>query len=107
MSEFAGALRERIELERRVDERDSYAGAKPRFVYDGAAWASVTPLVPADLVAADTLSFKPRWRVTMRKRESIGAHTRIIWRRHYLLVRGIEIDPRTPGQMILNCEEAR
>lgn len=107
MSEFSGALRERIDIERRVEARDMRGGATPRYVPDGAAWASLIPIVPADLVAAEARSFQPRWRVTMRKRESIGPHTRFVWRRRYLYVRGIEVDPRVPDQMIVSCEEAR
>jgi head-tail adaptor len=107
MIEFAGALRERVSIERRLEDRDARGGANGRYAYEGAAWASLVPLVATDLVAADSLSFTRRWRVTMRKRETIGAHTRLIWRKLFLAVRGIEIDPRVPGQMILTCEELR
>ena len=106
-SEFAGALRERISIERRLDDRDMAARAIGRWAYDGAAWAAVTPLIPADLVAADTLSALPRWSVTMRKREGIGPWTRLVWRGRYLLVRSVISDPRRPERMILNTEEAR
>ena len=104
MSEFAGALRERIVIEQR---RDSGAGTRAKWDYDGAVWAAVAPLVPADLVVADVLSALPRWRVTLRKREGISPATRIVWRGRYLKVRGIESDPRTPAQMILTTEEQR
>lgn len=106
-SEFAGALRERISIERRLDDRDMAARAIGRWAYDGAAWAAVVPLMPADLVAADTLSALPRWSVTMRKREGVGPWTRLVWRGRYLLVRSVISDPRRPERMILNTEEAR
>lgn len=107
MSEFAGALRERVEIEQRIGARDSLAGGTGRYRYDGCAWTSVTPLMPAGLVVGDSLSGLPRWRVTMRKREGIGPGTRLIWRKKFLAVRGVESDPREPAQMVLSCEEVR
>jgi head-tail adaptor len=107
MTEFAGALRERISFERRSDERDLLAGARGKWRYDGAAWAAVTPLGIGDAVEADALSALPRWRVTIRKREGIDPASRIIWRGRYLKVRGVESDPREPAQMILSTQEQR
>ncbi len=106
-AEFAGGLRERVTIERRESTRDLKAGATGRYLYEGAAWASVVPLVPASLTAADTLSALPRWRVTMRKREGITQSTRLVWRGRFLGVRGVECDPRTPGFMILTTDEVR
>ncbi len=105
--EFAGALRERLSIEQRLGGRDMIGGATGRYMYDGAVWAAVTPLVPADLAAADSLSALPRWQVTMRKRERIDLRTRFVWRRKYLCVRAVISDPRAPSQMILTCEEVR
>jgi head-tail adaptor len=107
MSEFAGALRERIVIEQRRDVRELGAITRTKWDYDGAVWAAVAPLIPADLITADVLSALPRWRVTMRKREGISPATRIVWRGRYLKVRGVESDPRTPAQMILTTEEQR
>ncbi len=105
--EFSGALRERVTIERRSDSRDALARGSGRYLYDGAAWVSVTPLIPNDLAAADTLSALPRWQVTMRKREGIGPWTRLVWRARFLAVRGVISDPRTPERMILTTEEMR
>jgi head-tail adaptor len=107
MTEFAGALRERISLERRNDERDMLAGARGKWRYDGAAWAAVTPLAPGDAVEAGALSALPRWRVIIRKREGIDPGSRIVWRGRYLSVRSVESDPREPAQMILTTQEQR
>jgi head-tail adaptor len=105
--EFAGALRERVTIERLAESRDAAAGRRPRWVYDGAAWVGVTPIIPADLVVADSLSFLPRWQIMMRKREGIGPWTRLVWRRRFLRVRGVISDPRDPSRMILTTEEER
>lgn len=105
--EFAGALRERVTIERRLGNRDTLGGASGRYAYDGAAWVAVSPLIPANLAEADSLSARMRWQVTMRKREGIDLKTRLIWRGRFLGVRGMVSDPRNPAQMVLTCEEAR
>jgi SPP1 family predicted phage head-tail adaptor len=107
MTEFAGALRERISFERRSAERDLLAGARGKWRYDGAAWAAVTPLGAAEAVEADALSALPRWRVIVRKREGVDPGCRIVWRGRYLRVRSVESDPREPAQMILTTQEQR
>jgi head-tail adaptor len=107
MSEFAGALRERVTIERRLGNRDALGGATGRYAYDGAAWAVISPLVPADLNVADSLSAMPRWQVTLRKREGIDLRTRLLWRGRVLGVRGCISDPRDPARMVLTCEEVR
>ncbi len=107
MSEFSGTLRERVTIERRLGNRDALGGAVGAYAYDGAAWASLMPMVPADLAAADSLSALPRWQVTMRKREGIDMRTRLVWRGKFLGVRGVLSDPRDPARMVLTCQEAR
>jgi head-tail adaptor len=105
--EFAGALRERVTIERRRDVRDALARGKAQWTYDGAAWVSVTPLIPADLTLADSLHATPRWQVTMRKREGIDLATRLVWRGKFLAVRGVVSDPREPSRMVMTCDEMR
>jgi head-tail adaptor len=96
MPEFAGTLRERVTIEQRLGNRDG-----------GQAWAAVSPLIPGDLAAADSLSAMPRWQVTMRKREGSDLRTRLVWRGRFLGVRGVVSDPRDPARMVLTCEEKR
>lgn len=107
MTEFTGTLRERVTIERRLGNRDALAGASGRYAFEGGAWVAISPLIPADMSAADALSALPRWQVTMRKREGIDLRTRLVWRGRFLGVRGIVSDPRNPAQMVLTCEEAR
>jgi head-tail adaptor len=104
---LAGALRERVTLETRLGNRDAAAGSIGRYAYMGEAWAALSPLVPADLSQADSLSAMPRWRVTIRKREGIDPRVRLTWRGKYLAVRGVISDPSEPAQMLLTCEEVR
>jgi head-tail adaptor len=107
IGEFSGSLRERVTIERRADSRDTAGGRTEGWLYDGAAWVGVMPLIPARLSAADTLSASPRWQVVMRKREGIGVGTRLVWRGKFLSVRGVVSDPRNPARMILTSEEMR
>jgi len=105
--EFAGALRERVTIEQPRTDRDALGGRAGGYLYDGAAWASVSPLVPASLASADALSAQQRWQVTMRKREGVVPGTRLVWRGRFLAVRSGLSDPADPARMVLNCEEMR
>jgi len=107
MPEFAGTLKERVTIERRLGNRDTLGGAVGAYAYDGQAWAAISPLIPADLAVADSLSALPRWQVTMRKREGIDPRTRLVWRGRFLGVRAVVSDPRDPARMVLTCEEKR
>ncbi len=106
-AEFAGALRERVTIEQPSLTRDSLGGRVRGWTYDGAAWARVTPLIPAGPIAGDALSALPRWQVTLRKREGIGPGSRLVWRGRFLMVRTGISDPETPGRLVLTCEEMR
>lgn len=105
--EFAGSLRERVTIEQPNPARDALGGRAGGYLYDGAAWAGVSPLLPADLSEADALSALPRWSVTLRKREGIVPDTRLVWRGRYLRVRGVVSDPAHPARMVLTCQEVR
>lgn len=107
MTELSGTLKERVTLERRLGNRDALGGAVGAYAYDGAAWAAVSPLIPADLSVADSISALPRWQVTMRKREGVDLKTRLVWRGRFLGVRSVISDPRDPARMVLTCQEKR
>ncbi len=105
--EFSGSLRERVGVERRCDARDTLAGFKGKYRYEGAVWAAITPLMPADLIVGEALSSLPRWQVTVRKREDFSLDTRLTWRGRVLYVRSIISDPRQVSRLVLTCEEGR
>jgi head-tail adaptor len=107
MTEFSGALRERVGVERSADVRDALAGFKGKYRYDGAVWAAVTPLMPAELSAGDAISALPRWQVRVRKREDYNQRMRLTWRGRTLYIRSIISDPRKPAELLLMCEEKR
>ncbi len=107
MIEFAGSLRERVTIERRSEGRTASGGRTGAWYYDGAAWVGVTPLTPAGLEAANSVSAQPRWHVIMRKRENLSVGDRLAWRGRFLMVQSVVSNPREPAQMILTCEEKR
>jgi head-tail adaptor len=107
MTELTGHLRERVGVERRNDARDALAGSLGKYRYDGAIWAAITPLIPADFSVGDALSALPRWQVRIRKRADIDQRTRFSWRGRYLHIRTVICDPRRPAELLLTCEEAR
>lgn len=102
MSEFAGALRERILIERRGE---AGAAASEGWRHDGAAWAAVAPLGPGERIVAGALSARPRWRITIRQRGGIDLDSRIIWRARTLRLVAIVEDPRQPDRLVLDTEE--
>lgn len=104
MSDFAGALRERIAFERRA-EPGGDAPPGDAWRHDGAAWAAVTPLGPGARIIAGSLSARPRWRVTVRARGGLDLDSRILWRGRVLMIVAIEEDPRTPDRIDLITEE--
>lgn len=107
MTEFAGALRERISIEHRQHARDVWAGAAGGYTYGGAAWAAIAPLGASAQVAADSRAALPRWQVTLRKREDISFDTRLVWRGKFLTIREVEHDPAEPNWTRMTCEEQR
>lgn len=103
--ELAGALRERVILEKRLGGRDMLGGGNGRYAHLGEAWAAISPLAPGDFTAGESIRASQRWRVILRARSGIDADVRLIWRGWTLAVRGVICDPRDAAQMILTCEE--
>jgi head-tail adaptor len=106
-AEFAGALNQRVVIEQRAKGRSATGGTFRQWDYVGAAWAAVSPIIPAGLVAGDTLSSALRWKVSLRKREDIAPGHRLVWNGRFLMIRAVVSDPAEPSRFILTCEEAR
>ncbi len=104
--EWAGSLRERVILEKRLGGRDTLGGSSGPYAYIGEAWAAISPIAPGDLTAGESIRALPRWRVILRKRDFIDPSVRLVWRGKFLAVRAVVSDPREPAQMMLTCEEA-
>ena len=87
MSEFAGTLKERIEIQRPV-------GARSPMGVQLAEWETVCRCLASVLLEgtgaeseAQALSAMPRYRVTIRWREEIALGLRVKWNGRVLMVR--------------------
>jgi SPP1 family predicted phage head-tail adaptor len=107
VSELAGALRERVILQRRAEARDGLGGATGGWVSLGSAWAAIDYERAGPGVIAGALDDAPLWRVTMRVRGDVSAGDRLLWGERVLRVRRVERDPRTRDFLRLRAEEAR
>ena len=107
MSELAGALRERVQIERRGEARDALGGATGGWIALGSAWAAVEYERPGPGTAAGAREDRPLWRVTMRARSDVAVGDRLVWAGKQLGVRSVERDPRWRELLILRAEEMR
>lgn len=106
-SEFAGRLRQRILIERPVQQR-SPTGLRVE------QWETVTQCLAAieAIGAAGTeegmaLAAMGRFRVLIRWRADVEVGQRLEWRGGRMIVRQVKFDPRLPDRIELRCEELR
>jgi head-tail adaptor len=103
--DFAGALNERVIIERRVPLRDA-AGD------DVGAWAAVETVfaavqpdgVFAGQLAGEAARSGRRWRVLLRWREDLDLMVRLRWRGQILAVRAIDGAVRRGALVTLLCD---
>ena len=105
--ELAGALDQRVTIERRAADRDALGGASGAWSVIATRWAALAPDAAGDLISGDTLSSSPRWRATLRAPLDAAPSDRIGWGGRRLAVRARLDDPATPDRIILICEEER
>jgi head-tail adaptor len=107
MGEFSGRLSERVRFEGRDDVRgpagDSISAWGVRFE----RWALVEPVRRADSTVdrGDSVHSARRWRVTIRAGVRPTLDMRLRWRGQMLRPTGIEIDPASPGQILILAED--
>ncbi len=107
MSEFAGTLKERIEVQRPV-------GARTPMGVQQAEWETVCKCLASVVLEgagaeseAQALSAMPRYRVTIRRRDGIAIEQRIKWNKRVLLIRQLLGDPAAKDRLVMRCEEVR
>ncbi|WP_019832514.1 phage head completion protein [Sphingomonas sp. PR090111-T3T-6A] len=107
-AEFAGALGERVCLQRRSGERDDLGGAGGAWSAGVTVWAAMAPAGAASWGQGDRPGAAPRWRATIR---AIGADVRsgdrLTWRGAAYAIRSVEADPAAPDRLLLTVEEDR
>ena len=107
MSEFAGALSERIIIERAVGARTAMGVQQSEWQQVCRCLASVELEGAGAESEAQALSAMPKYRVTIRKRDGVAIDQRISWRGRVLMVRQALDDPRKRDRIVMRCEEAR
>lgn len=107
MSEFAGALRERIIIERPISTRNAMGLQEPGWEEVCRCLASVALDSVGAESEAQALSAMPRYRVTIRRRDGIALDQRLRWDGRSLAVRQLLDDPRMKERIVLRCEETR
>lgn len=106
--EFAGALSERIVIERQVDERDPTGLRQPGWEKVCECRASVRLESVGAQSQGQALSAMPRYRVTIRRREQeIALDQRITWGSRKMMIRQLLDDPLVKDRLGMRCDEVR
>lgn len=107
MSEFAGTLRERIRIERRVESRSAAGLSNEEWEPVGECMAAIRSDGVGAEVEGGTLSRSNLYRVTLRRKKAVSIDQRVRWGARVLRVRQVVDDPGLPDRLILRCEEER
>lgn len=105
--EFAGRLRERIVIERRVSERSAIGVQLSGWERVARCLAAIDPEGVGAEREGMALSAMTRFRVTIRWRAGIAVGQRVRWKDRWLTIRQRRDDPRHPDRIELRCEEVR
>lgn len=107
MKEFAGTLREHINIERPTTTRTPTGLQESGWEPVARCLAAIELEGVGPESEGQALSAMPRLRVTIRRREGVAIDQRIRWRARTLMVRQMLDDPRFQDRLVLRCEEVR
>lgn len=107
MTEFSGALRERIVIERPMTRRTAAGLQEAGWETVASCFAAIAPEGAGAEAEAMALSAMPRFRVVIRHRDGIAIDQRIGWRGRRMMIRQLIFDPRAPDRLTMRCEEVR
>jgi head-tail adaptor len=105
--EFAGALSERILIERPVAERDAAGLQQTLWERVCECRASVRLESVGAQSVGQALSAMPRYRVAIRRRDDIALDQRVSWGARTLIVRQLLDDPLAKDRITMRCDEVR
>ena len=105
--EFAGALSERILIERPSAERDPTGLQQPVWETVCQCRASITLESIGAQSQGQALSALPRFRVAIRRRDDIALDQRISWGECRMIVRQLLDDPLAKDRISMRCDEVR
>ena len=107
MSELAGALRERVAVERFVGVPDGAGGTSGDGVALANLWAAVGHDGFGPAAEGERVSRAPRYRVTIRQWSDVEIGDRLRWHGAALRVLSVARDPRRPECVEMVTEETR
>ncbi|WP_156254369.1 phage head completion protein [Sandarakinorhabdus oryzae] len=103
--EQAGALDERVTIERWQAARDAAADDVGRWMVVETVFAQVNrDGAAARQVAGEAVRSDRRWQVVLRDRDDLGLTVRLRWRDQILTVRVIDREPRRRDFATLWCD---
>ena len=105
--EFAGTLRERILIERPVEERTAMGLQEAAWLPVCRALAAIEPDGAGAEAEGQALSAMPRFRVTLRPRDGIEVGQRVSWGALRLAIRQLLENPLDKDRIVLRCEQVR
>lgn len=107
MGEISGRLSERVRFEGRDDVRGSAGNQVSAWTVRFERWARVEPVRRADPTVdrGDALHSARRWRVMIRDGVRPTLDMRMRWRGQTLRPTGIEVDPASPGRILILAED--
>lgn len=104
---LAGALRERITIERTGTERSASGLQVSSWETVATCRAHVRPEGAGPESEAMSLSAMARFRVTIRMREGIEVGQRVRWKGRVMTIRQLIENPDLRDRLELRCEEVR
>ncbi|HUU35193.1 MAG TPA: phage head closure protein [Vicinamibacterales bacterium] len=76
----AGRLRQRVEIQQRIETRDEMGGVSEAWETVAMRWASIEPLQGRELMEAQQIASRVTMQVRMRYYEGLSPKHRLIWR---------------------------
>lgn len=101
---FAGALRERVTIERRHEGTDDLAGDPGAWISVEDGWASIRPDHGRPNTDGAAISTRRRYRIMMRDLPEFGLRHRLMWKGLALMPLSVERDPSSPDRMRIVAE---
>lgn len=105
--ELAGALRERVGIERWLGAPDGAGGSEGAWTLVAERWAAVEAEGFGPAAEAERPSRAPRFRVTLRTPVDVAMGDRLAWRERAFAVLSVIRDPARPERIEISMEETR
>lgn len=108
MNADTGELRERVTIQTRTATTDTQGGRSVAWSTLATVWAKVTPAMPAEQIAAQTIGSFGAYIVEMQYRTDVTALMRLSWTPYLgsattLEIHGVAQNAGRPDRLLLTC----